>query len=260
TAPFLPLPAPPHPPALSLHDALPIYSGVLELVAGADGSFPPTGPVDDDGSPVQLPVGTEVNLSEPDLPPPPDGYDWGEASWSPGARFTIEHAEQQVGVELLNLLEPVAEETAFTAIKVLDAESAEVPPFTLEYTFDPAGTEPRTTAQAEIAVDGTVRITTTPGGDPIPPGATVWVREGELPPGDQVWQDPVLTVDGQVLAGPDEDGFFELPLLDGQTVALEVANVGRIPHGSFTMAKSLDGVDEAAVPEDLAFTVTWTAA
>src|SRR5699024_12396883 len=83
TAPFLPLPAPPHPPALSLHDALPIYSGVLELVAGADGSFPPTGPVDDDGSPVQLPVGTEVNLSEPDLPPPPDGYDWGEQSWSP---------------------------------------------------------------------------------------------------------------------------------------------------------------------------------
>src|SRR5699024_4117113 len=68
-----------------------------------------------------------------------------------------------------------------------------------------------------------------------------------------------ISVDGQVLAGPDEDGFFELPLLDGQTIELEVANVGRLPHGSFTMAKSLDGVDEAAVPEDLAFPVTWTA-
>src|SRR5699024_10814859 len=233
-------------------------SGVLELVAGADGSFPPTGPVTDDGSPVQLPVGTEVNLSEPDLPAPPDGDRWGEASWSPGATFTIEHAEQQVGVELLNLLVPVAEETAFTATKVLDAEGSDVPSFILGYTFDPAGTAPRTTAQAEIAVDDPVRITTTPDGDPIPPSATVWVREGDLPPGEQVWQDPELTVDGQVLAGPDEDGFFELPLLDGQTIELEVANVGRLPHGSFTMAKSLDGVDEAALPEDLAFPVTWT--
>src|SRR5699024_7642188 len=100
------------------------------------------------------------------------GYRWGEASWSPGATFTIEHAEQQVGVELLNLLVPVAEETAFTATKVLDAEGADVPPFILEYTFDPAGTAPRTTAQAEIAVDDPVRITTTPDGDPNPPSAT----------------------------------------------------------------------------------------
>lgn len=234
-------------------------SGVLDLVAADDGSFSPAGPVDDDGTPVQFPVGTEVHLSEPELPTPPEGYQWGEASWSPSATFTIEHSQQQVGVDLLNLLVPTAAETAFTAVKVLDAESGDVPPFLLEYTFDPPGSTSRTTAQVQIGVDDPVRVTSTPAGDPIPPGSTVWVREVEPPPGEQVWHDPELTVDGESLAGPDADGFFELPLVDGRTTELTVTNVGRLPHGSFTLAKTLDGVDSAAIPEDLPFTITWTA-
>ena len=226
----------------SAPDGAPIDTGVLDLEREPDGSYTPTGPVDDDGQPVQFPVGTEIVLDEPNLPEAPANYTWGDPSWSPASVFTIDHADQQVTIELVNVLLPVAGASAFTAVKLLDAEGTDVPTFTLEYTLDPAGATPRTTGEADFSPDSPVRIDTTPDGDPIPDGATVWVREAALPPGGQVWDEPVLSANGQPLDGPDEDGFYELPLVDNETIQLDVANVGRLPHGSFTLEKALDGL------------------
>lgn len=234
-------------------------SGTIELTAEDDGSFDTVGPVDGDGEPVAFPVGTTITLSEPNLPTPPEGYSWADSHWSPGSTFTIERADQNVSVDLVNLLAPTKSETAFTVAKRLDSEVADVPPFTVEYTFDPPGTQPRTTGQAEFGPDSPARISSTPDGDAIPDGSTVWVKEADLPSDGQEWQTPKITADGVELSGPDEDGFYELPLTDNATVEVEIANKGTLPRGTFSLDKQFDGPDPSALPDDIRFGVEWTA-
>jgi len=236
-------------------------TGTIDVVAGGDGTFAPAGPVDGDGDPVTFPVGTEVTLDEPATGTPPPGFAWGEPSWSPGSTITIDRADQVVAVDLTNMLVPVEAPTAFTVVKVLDLDGPvdPAPQFSLEYTFDPPG-GPRESGTVEIAAGEPVTVDTLPDGEPVPAGSTVWVREPAPTGADGiVWEDPVLTVDGEPLADPDADGFFPLELVDGQTVALEVTNVGHVPTGSFTLAKDLDGPAAEDVPAGLEFTVGWTA-
>ncbi|MCK9794238.1 DUF5979 domain-containing protein [Isoptericola sp. 4D.3] len=237
--------------------------GTIDLVAGDDGTFEPRGPVDGDGDPVTFPVGTEIVLDEVETPEAPEGFEWGDPSWSPSSTITIERDGQVVDADLTNLLSPtvVQDEAAFSVVKVLDVDGPVDPDlqFSIEYTFDPPG-GPREGRQREIAVGDPVTVDTLLDGTPIPSGSTVWVREPE-PLFDEgiVWEDPVLSVDGEPLTDPDEDGFYPFELVGGQTVALEVANVGRVPTGSFTLAKSLDGPAAEDVPEGLEFSVGWTA-
>jgi choice-of-anchor A domain-containing protein len=235
--------------------------GTVDLVAGADGTFAPTSPVDGEGNRVTFPVGTEITLDEPATDAPPPGFAWGMLSWSPTSTFTIERADQVVTVDLTNLLVPEEAPTAFSVVKVLDLDEPvdPAPQFSLEYTFDPPG-EPRESRTVEIGVGDPITVDTRLDGEPIPAGSTVWVREPE-PSGDDgiAWEDPVLTVDGEPLTDPDEDGFYPVALVDGQTVALEVTNVGQVPAGSFTLAKELDGPAAEDVPEGLEFSVGWTA-
>lgn len=236
-------------------------TGTIDLVAGEDGTFAAAGPVDDDGDPVTFPVGTEITLDEPSTGAPPPGFDWGEPSWSPGSTFTIERADQVVGVDLTNLLVPEEAPTAFSVVKVLDLDGPvdPEPQFSLEYTFDPPG-GPRESGTVDIAAGEPVTVDTLLDGEPVPDGSTVWVREPEPTDDDGiVWEDPALTVDGEPLTDPDADGYYPLELVDGQTIALEVTNVGHVPTGSFTLAKDLDGPAAEDVPEGLEFTVGWTA-
>ncbi|MFE5335235.1 DUF5979 domain-containing protein [Isoptericola sp. NPDC056573] len=239
-------------------------SGTIELVANEDGSFDPTGPVDDAGNEVTFPVGTEVTVAETDRGVPPDGATWGDESWSPGTTFTIDREDQVVEDMVTNILvdENVVPATArFSMVKVLDVDGPVDPnlQFSVEYTFDPPG-GPREGRVREIAVGDPVTITTLLDDEPIPAGTTVWVREHDPSFDDGiVWEDPVLSVDGEPLTDPDEDGFYPLELAGGPTVALEVTNVGSVPTGSFTVAKTLDGPVAEDVPEGLEFTVAWTA-
>ncbi|SKC61780.1 DUF5979 domain-containing protein [Krasilnikoviella flava] len=237
-------------------------SGTIDLVSDGAWDFQAQGPEDDDGNEITFPVGTEVTLSEPDLPDPPEGYTWGEPSWSPGATFTIDRTDQVVAVDLTNLLVPQEPTASFTVTKVLDVDGPvdPEPQFAVEYTFDPPG-GPRESRTREIGVGDPVTIDTLLDGEPIPAGSTVWVREPAPTGGDGVdWEDPVLSVDGTPLTDPDEDGFYPLELDEGQTIALEVTNVGHVPAGSFTLAKELDGPAAEDVPDGLTFGVGWTAA
>ncbi|MFC8597040.1 DUF5979 domain-containing protein [Isoptericola sp. NPDC057191] len=236
-------------------------SGTIDLVAGADGTFAPTGPVDDAGDPVSFPVGTEVRLSETNRGDPPDGFFWGGVSLSPGQSIVIDRDDQVVGVDLTNLVSDTEAETAFSMVKVLDVDGPVDPDlqFSVLYTFDPPGGT-RQARQREIAVGDPVTVTSLLDGDPIPAGSTVWVREAPPTFDDGIeWETPVLSVDGTPLTDPDEDGFYPLELVDGETVALEVTNVGHVPTGTFALAKTLDGPAAEDVPTGLEFTVGWTA-
>ncbi|MEU2198578.1 DUF5979 domain-containing protein [Isoptericola sp. NPDC019482] len=236
-------------------------SGTIELESNGNWDFASQGPVDEDGNPVEFPVGTEITLSEPDLPDPPEGYTWGGPSWSPSMMFTIDRADQVVAVELTNLVVAQPATAAFSVVKVLDVDGPvdPEPQFAIEYTFDPPGGE-RESRTREIAVGDPVTIDTLLDGQPIPAGSTVWVQEpAPTGGGDVVWEDPVLSVDGEPLTDPDEDGFYPLELTAGQTIALEVTNVGHVPTGTFTLAKELDGPAAEDVPEGLTFGVGWTA-
>ncbi|MEL7977893.1 DUF5979 domain-containing protein [Isoptericola sp. F-RaC21] len=236
-------------------------SGTIDLESNGNWNFQPQGPVDDDGDAVVFPVGTEVTLSEPDLPDPPDGYDWGDPSWSPGDTFTIDQADQVVDVGLTNLLVAQEQPASFSVVKVLDVDGPvdPEPQFSIDYTVDPPGGE-RQSGTQEIAPGEPVTISDLPDGGPIPAGSTVRVRE-DAPTGGEgvVWEDPVLTVDGEPLTDPDEEGFFEFELTEGQTVALEVTNAGHVPTGSFALSKELDGPAAEDVPDGLTFGVGWTA-
>ncbi|MFI2104550.1 DUF5979 domain-containing protein [Isoptericola sp. NPDC019693] len=238
--------------------------GTIELVAREDGTFEPEGPVDEAGEAVTFPVGTQVTVAETDRGVPPDGAFWGTESWSPGTTITIERENQVVEDQVTNFLlaeSPEPAEARFSVVKVLDVDGPVDPDlqFSVEYTFDPPGGT-REARQREIAVGDPVTVSTLLDGEPIPDGATVWVREPE-PLFDEgiTWQDPVLSVDGEPLTDPDEDGFYPVELTGGETIALEVTNVGHVPTGSFTLAKTLEGPDGEDVPEDLEFTVAWTA-
>lgn len=235
--------------------------GTIDLVADEDGAFEPTGPVDGDGDPVTFPLGTRISLEEVETPAPPEGYQWADPSWSPGDTFTIERADEVVAVDLTDLLVPASEPTAFSVLKVLDLDAPvdPQPQFSLEYTFDPPG-GPRETGTVELAPGEPVTVDTLLDGADIPAGSTVWVREPDPTDDDGIeWEDPVLSVDGEPLTDPDEDGFYPLDLVDGQTITLEVDNVGHVGTGSFTLAKELDGPHADDVPEGLEFSVGWTA-
>lgn len=236
-------------------------SGTIELVANADGTFTPQGPVDDQGDPVTFPVGTVIRLVEVDAGAAPDGYDWGDPTWSPGQEFTIERGGEAVTVDLANLLVPESGTASFSVVKVLDLDAPvdPEPQFSIAYTFDPPG-GPREARQREIAVGDPITIDTLLDGEPIPAGSTVWVQEPE-PTGDDgiTWEDPVLTANGEPLTDPDEDGFYPIELTGDETVALEVSNVGQVATGTFELSKTLDGPQAEDVPEGTEFTVGWTA-
>ncbi|GAB6939286.1 DUF5979 domain-containing protein [Isoptericola variabilis] len=239
-------------------------TGTIDLVAGADGRFAPAGPVDNDGDPVTFPVGTEVTLAEVARDDLPADLAWGGVSWSPGRTITIDREGQTVAEHVTNMLvtnTALPEYAAFSVVKVLDVDGPVDPDlqFSVEYTFDPPG-GPREGRQREIAVGDPVTIDTLLDGEQIPTGTTVWVREPE-PLFDEgiVWDETTLLADGEPLTDPDEDGFYPLELEGGETVTLEVTNVGHVPTGSFTLAKELDGPDAEDVPEGTEFTVGWTA-
>ncbi|MFC7876818.1 DUF5979 domain-containing protein [Isoptericola sp. NPDC057391] len=239
-------------------------TGTIDLVAGADGRFAPAGPVDDDGDPVTFPVGTEVTLAEVARDDLPADLAWGGVSWSPGRTITIDREGQTVAEHVTNMLvtnTAQPEYAAFSVVKVLDVDGPVDPDlqFSVEYTFDPPGGD-RQSRQREIAVGDPVTIDTLLDGEQIPTGTTVWVREPE-PLFDEgiVWDETTLLAYGEPLTDPDEDGFYPLELVGGETVTLEVTNVGHVPTGSFTLAKTLEGPDAEDVPEDLRFSVGWTA-
>lgn len=236
-------------------------SGTIDLVSNGNWNFDPQRPVDGEGNTVVFPVGTEIALTEPEFPAAPDGYEWGDPGWSPGATFTIDSADQVVEVGLTNLLVPTAPESAsFSVVKVLDVDGPVDPDqqFEIEYTIDPPGQDRQAGTQV-VGVGEPVTISTLPEGGDIPAGSTVRVREATPSGGGVIWEDPVLTVDGEPLTDPDEDGFFQFELTGDEAVALEVTNVGRVPAGSFTLAKTLDGPAAEDVPDGLTFGVGWTA-
>ncbi|MEU1971354.1 DUF5979 domain-containing protein [Microbacterium sp. NPDC019599] len=217
----------------------------------------------------EFPVGTRIVLTEDlDGIDPPDGYEWAGAHWTPGRTFVIGDTET-VAVELTNGVVPVDEERTVTIVKsATGAASDPAYEYTVSYNTDPPGTGART---ARVLPVGDPQLL-----DDVETDAEFLQLAEQLPTLDGTavdpadWTVPVFRVtaeDGTVTeyqpenfegAGPLETAIVDIPLPPTGDVSIEVANELRM--GAFEVSKAFTGFpDGTPVPDDLDFTVAWTA-
>jgi hypothetical protein len=182
-----------------------VLVGRFELPA--DGT--PAGPVDSQGNPISFPIGTVVNVleEESDQSGLPDGYEWGETTWSPGNSVEIGLSETPPVLEVTN---SVVAMTRWAVTKVVAGNGASSVPagttFPADWWLDGV-------AQPRIELEPNVTITS----PYFPVGTIIEAREADLPavPGAD-WGTPVWTVDGEALV-PDENGKVTLPMSEVRT-------------------------------------------
>lgn len=182
-----------------------VLVGRFELPA--DGT--PAGPVDSQGNPISFPIGTVVNVLEEDSDPSalPDGYEWGETTWSPGNSVEIELSATPPVLEVTN---SVVAMTRWAVTKVVAGNGASSVPagttFPADWWLDGV-------AQPRIELEPNVTITS----PYFPVGTIIEAREADLPsvPGAD-WGTPVWTVDGETLV-PDENDKVTLPMSEVRT-------------------------------------------
>ncbi|MFB7892111.1 collagen-binding domain-containing protein [Microbacterium sp. NPDC056044] len=191
-----------------------VLVGRFELPA--DGTT--AGPVDADDNPISFPVGTVVNLleEEPDTSALPEGYEWGETTWSPASFVEIGLDETPV----LEVTNSVVALTRWAVTKVVAGDgSSSVPAGT---TF-PADWWLNYVPQDRIELQPNVTITS----PYFPVGTIIEAREADLPsiPGVD-WGTPIWSVGGEALV-PDQDGVVTLPIAEvrsPQTAELTLTN------------------------------------
>jgi hypothetical protein len=203
----------------------------------------------------ELPTGTEVTVTEVDLPDLPDGVTWGDPVFS-GRGVTINpdgSATLTIGNSstiATNLVNPIDYlPGTFTLLKEIGGQAADQVPdgttFTLAYTV--GGSEP-------------VEVELTAGEEwsspELPYGAEVTVTELAPPdvPGVE-WGDPVLTVDGDPVDG--DSATFTIGA--GTTVGVVVTNDADDASGSFSVAKQVIGEGADEVSDSQVFRIEFSA-
>ncbi|MBW9109419.1 DUF5979 domain-containing protein [Microbacterium ureisolvens] len=182
-----------------------VLAGRFELPA--DGT--PAGPVDSQGNPISFPIGTVVNVleEESDLSALPDGYEWGETTWSPGNSVEIGLSETPPVLEVTN---SVVAMTRWAVTKVVAGNGASSVPAGTRF---PADWWLDGVAQPRVELEPNVTITS----PYFPVGTIIEAREADLPsvPGAD-WGTPFWTVSGETLV-PDESGKVTLPMSEVRT-------------------------------------------
>lgn len=236
----------------------------LQQIAGGTLDVPFDGTAVDVGQ--DFPIGTRIVLTE-DLTgiEPPAGYTWSGAGWDPGRTFVIEEDGAVVSVELTNAVTPDSLDRTITILKSAGGEAADPAyAYAVSYNMDPEG------ARTER---------TLPVGDPellddVETGADTLLLAELLPtldgsPVDPAgWELPVITVTAEGVtttyrpqnfegAGPLESAIVEIPLPESGDITIDVGNAVR--EGTFELSKEFANISGDDLPDELAFTVEWTA-
>jgi len=206
------------------------------LVVTADGAVV--------GGPADLPAGTVVTLSEPDLPVLP-GVEWGTPSFAPSDTVTIGESGT-TAVRLTNTAS--AQVGGFSVGKAVTGLAAGAVPadtaFTVAYTYELASGDP---------VDGTLTVradgTVVDGPRDLPAGTVVTFAETDLPavPG-VVWGAPSFSPASVTIA-------------DGESTRVTLtntANAAVVPVGGFAVEKVVADAPAGMVPAGTEFTVAYS--
>ncbi|MBM7821618.1 choice-of-anchor A domain-containing protein [Cellulosimicrobium cellulans] len=201
--------------------------------------------------PADLPVGTVVTFAEQT---PPDVADvvWGDPVFSPESVTITETGDAPTEVTVTNTATSVV--GGFSLQKALTGDSAGVVPSDTAFLVDWSAVVPE-----GVTYDGDVSGTLTVLAD-----GTVVDGPQDLPVGTVVTfaeQTPLPEVPGVAWGEPslDPEGALTITENDGEPAAVTVVNTADTVFGTFTVAKALTGAAAGAVPEDTAFTVTWSA-
>jgi choice-of-anchor A domain-containing protein len=207
--------------------------------------------------PQDLPVGTVVTFVETGLPSVPD-VEWGTPVFSPESVTITETGDAPTEVTVTNTATSVV--GGFSLQKVVDGDSTGVVPADTAFLVDWTATVPdgvtydgATEGTLTVLADGTVVA----GPQDLPARSVVTlVERTPLPevPG-VLWGEPAFAVDG-VAVDP-----ATLTVVAGTAVAVTLTNTANDAHlvGGFAVHKVVDGSAAGRVPDDTAFTVTWTA-
>ncbi len=203
-----------------------------------------------------LPVGTVVTVSEPTLPTVP-GVSWGSPVFrvngdvvSDPTSFTVVDGSMMT-VSVVNTANAGGPVGGFSVQKApLQGNAAGAVDPATEYQVDWAATLPDgatydgdLTGTLTVLADGAV----VDGPQDLPVGTTVTFTEVTPDPVDGVvWGTPVVEP-STVTVG------------EGQNTFVTVTNTATTHVGGFTVVKIVDGNAAGLVPDDTAFTVTWTA-
>ncbi|QJW35433.1 DUF5979 domain-containing protein [Cellulosimicrobium protaetiae] len=201
--------------------------------------------------PQDLPVGTVVTFAEQT---PPDVADvvWGDPVFSPESVTITETGDTPTEVTVTNTATSVV--GGFSLQKALIGDSAGVVPGDTAFLVDwsvvlPDGVtyDDPLTGTLTVLADGTV----VDGPQDLPVGTVVTFAEQTPLPGvpGVAWGEPSL----------DPEGALTITENGGEPAAVTVVNTADTVFGTFTVAKTLTGAAAGAVPEDTAFTVTWSA-
>ncbi|MGM7422091.1 DUF5979 domain-containing protein [Cellulosimicrobium sp. CpK407] len=201
--------------------------------------------------PQDLPVGTVVTFAEQTPPNVPDVV-WGTPTISPESVTITETGDTPTAVTVTNTATSVV--GGFSLQKALIGDSAGVVPGDTAFLVDwsvvlPDGVtyDGDLSGTLTVLADGTV----VDGPTDLPVGTVVTFAE----------QTPLPEVPGVAWGEPslDPEGALTITENDGEPVAVTVTNTADTVLGTFTVAKALTGAAAGAVPEDTAFTVTWSA-
>ncbi|MFF2267934.1 DUF5979 domain-containing protein [Cellulosimicrobium cellulans] len=207
--------------------------------------------------PQDLPVGTVVTFVETGLPSVPD-VEWGTPVFSPEAVTITETGETPTEVTVTNTATSVV--GGFSLQKVVDGDSAGVVPADTAFLVDWTATLPggvtydgELSGTATLLADGTVVA----GPQDLPAGTVVTLTERTPLPevAGVLWGEPAFSVDG-VAVDP-----ATLTVVADTAVAVTLTNTANDAHlvGGFAVHKVVDGSAAGRVPDDTAFTVTWSA-
>ncbi|MDN8548154.1 DUF5979 domain-containing protein [Microbacterium sp. NM3R9] len=200
------------------------------IVLPADGT--PVGPLDDAGAPRTFPVGTRIVLAEapPDEATLPEDYDWARPTWSPSRSLTIAATEQTPTIVVTNSAVQYAMVSLTKTVDDAAGLVADDVAFDIAWWLDD-----------ERQPDLTLAAGETVASDRFPVGSIIEAEEprpADVPGG--TWQDPVWTLDGEVLP-VQSNGRVVVPVSASgqQTIAIVLENILRpqVP-------------DEPAVPDE----------
>lgn len=238
------------------------WDGLTQIAEGTI-EVPLDGTVVDVGQ--QFPVGTRIVLTE-DLTgvTPPDGYEWSTVGWDPGRTFVIEE-QGTVAVELTNGVTPIDDGRSISIVKSATGTAADdAYGYAVSYN---TGTDTRGTMALPIG-DPQLLADVDPEADTLELAELVPTLNGQ-PTDPADWKLPVIlvTVDGVTTeytpTAFDEgqadltDAIVDIPLPASGDIAIEVDNALR--EGTFDVSKAFENIPEELIPDDLEFSVTWTA-
>jgi len=212
-----------------------------------------------------FPVGTRIVLSE-DLSgvTPPDGFEWATAGWDPGRTFVIDETGT-VAVELTNGVTPIDDGRTISIVKSATGAAAD-PAYGYAVSYntgaDTRGSMPLPVGDPQLIAD------VDPESDTLELAELVPTLNGQATdPAD--WELPVIlvTVGGVTTEyqptefdeGQDDltGAIVDIELPTSGDISIEVDNALR--EGTFDVSKAFANLPEGLIPDDLEFSVSWTA-